>query len=160
LGRSALPQIGARAEMPSRLGRAAESLVELRERDVRLLRRPGRETRFQVALRLPPELALHAQPAERQQELGLAGPLFQPLLSTLEALERVPVEAFAVEQRERAVPVALEGVLDDAVRLAAVAELHESPRRGRRHLRPDTVGARGAFPLSEQTVPVRAGQQG
>src|SRR6266545_8285360 len=99
---------------------------------MRSLARLRREARLEVTLRLSPQLALHAQASERQQQLCFARTLAQPFFRALEPLERVLVNAFAVKEGERPVPIALERFLDDPVRPATIPEPNEGARsRGR-----------------------------
>src|SRR5580765_9122392 len=119
--------------MPARFRRFAELLAQFRKRDMCRLGRTRGQARLQVTLRLSPELALHAQPAERQQQLGFPGAVLQPFLRPLEAIERILARAFTVEKRERAVPGAIQGVLDDTVRPRAVPEPHERTGGCRRY---------------------------
>src|SRR5207249_11876726 len=77
-----------------------------------------------------------------------------PSFGPLEALERVFVDAFPIEQGERAVPVALERFLDDAVSLATIPHLDESARRGGRDLGMQALGARRVFPVPSEAFTI------
>src|SRR5467141_570848 len=130
------------------------ALEKPRERDVCRLRRLRGKACFQVTLGLSPQLALHAQAAQRQQQSRFSRALSQPSFGPLEPLERVLVGAFSIEQSERAVPVPLERFLDDPVGLATIPELDEGARGRSRYLGPQALGARRVLPMSSAAFPI------
>src|SRR5258708_37840721 len=130
------------------------ALEKPRERDVRRLGRLRGKARFQVTLGLSPQLALHAQAAQRQQQSRFSPALSQPSFGPLEPLERVLVGAFSIEQGERAVPVPLECFLADPVGLATISELDEGARGRGRYLGTDALRARPVFPAPCKPFPL------
>ncbi len=119
------------------------------------LRRLRGKACFQVTLGLSPQLALHAQAAQRQQQSRFSRALSQPSFGPLEPLERVLVGAFSIKQGERAVPVPLKRFLDDPVGFTTIPELDEGARGRGRYRGTKALGARRIFPMPSEAFPIR-----
>src|SRR6267154_4939011 len=140
--------------MPVGFFDSPDTLEKPRKRDVRRLSRLRGKARFEVTLGLSPQFALHAQAAQRKQQFRFSRALAQPSFGPLEALERVLVGAFSIEQGECAVPVAIERFLDDLVGLATISQLDEGARRGGGDLGTQALGARRVFPMPSEAFPI------
>jgi hypothetical protein len=94
------------------------------------------QCRLQVRLRLPPELLLEAQHAERVEQIGIHRMLGEPFLGLLDQRQRLARHrAIGIAADQAAIPMRLQTVFDDALGVIGAAKLREIQRRLRRNAR-------------------------
>ena len=131
--------------MPALGIRVAQPFVQLRQLQMRGIRRLDRKARFEIALRLAPQPLLRAQFAEHEQEHRITRVGLEPVFGTLNLADHLGPGAFSVKRDQIGIPCHSQRLLDDLVCLRAAAECREALRCGCRNFGV-ALFARGDFP--------------
>src|SRR5262249_12665458 len=110
----------------ARFLRFSDALEQTAELDIGTVAGVDGQASLEVAARLPPELLLHAQLAQGEQQRGISGMLLEPSLRALEMTSCVARHALDVQRQQRRIPVRIQALLDNRMGFAALAQCNET----------------------------------